>query len=77
MTTVLLFQFNYHIMTNIIFWNCHGYQNKCDVLCDMLHDHNVAFLALQETFIKSDDKIILHGYKCFKKDSVMTVLQIV
>ena len=55
-------------MTNFIVWNCRGFKNKRDEIKNIISDHRPVCIALQETYLKQNDKIMIRGFKCFRRD---------
>ena len=55
-------------MANFISWNCRDLKNKRDELKDLISNHRPICFALQETYLKKQDKVTLRGYSCFRKD---------
>ena len=55
-------------MTDFICWNCHGLIHKRDEIKDIIFDHRPICFALQETHLKTNDKVTVRGYSNFRKD---------
>ena len=58
-------------MTNLICWNCRGFKNKWGEIKNIISDHQSLCIALQETYLKQNDKVVIRGLKVLEKISIM------
>ena len=57
-------------MANFISWNSRGYINKRDEVRDLISDHWPICFTMQETHLKDNDKVTIHGYSTLEKTPI-------
>ncbi|GFT44419.1 putative RNA-directed DNA polymerase from transposon X-element [Trichonephila clavipes] len=55
-------------MTSFVSWNCRGLRTRLDDLKSIIPTYQPAFVALQETFLKSTMTMRVRGYNCVRRD---------